>query len=219
LAGRKVGEIAKLTVPVERDYLLLDRSGSMAVQWREALDAINAYAGTLGSKINTRIWMAVFDNAFDVLRNDIFPAAWRPITDEEVQPRGSTALDDSIAAMVAQAKHDNPDKAALVIASDSGENASTKVTTEQAKKLLDECRARGWEVIFFGMGFNNSSMAAVYGADPSQTVAVDKENLATTLRRMAEKRVAYSRSGTKIQFSDSEKKVAGGRLLLTQRSK
>ena len=72
---------------------------------------------------------------------------------------------------------------------------------------------------FFGMGFNNSSMAAVYGADPSQTVAVDKENLATTLRRMAEKRVAYSRSGTKIQFSDSEKKVAGGRLLLTQRSK
>src|SRR6516164_8481828 len=94
LAGRKVGEIAKLTVPVERDYLLLDRSGSMAVQWREALDAINAYAGTLGSKINTRIWMAVFDNAFDVLRNDIFPAAWRPITDEEVQPRGSTALDD-----------------------------------------------------------------------------------------------------------------------------
>jgi uncharacterized protein with von Willebrand factor type A (vWA) domain len=215
LAGRKVGDIGKATsLNPERDYLLLDRSGSMHPKWDEALGAINTYARTLGSRVNTRIMMAAFDDVYEIIRKELHPLQWRTITSEEVVPRGSTALNDAIGQLVAQAKQDNPEKAAIVIMTDSGENASKEVTDEQAKALLDECRARGWQVIFLGMGYDNSGLAQQYGADLNQTIAARTESLVVTMQKAAEKRAAYSKTGQRIGFSDAEKQIAGGRLLL-----
>ena len=138
----------------------------------------------------------------------------RTVTNEEVVPRGGTALNDAIGQLVAQAKQDNPEKAAIIIMTDSGENASKKVTNEQAKALLDECRARGWQVIFLGIGYDNSELAQRYGADLNQTIAARTESLAVTMQKAAEKRAAYSKTGQRIGFSDAEKQIAGGKLLL-----
>jgi von Willebrand factor type A domain len=211
VAHRTVGDIGKVSQNPRREYLLLDRSGSMTVQWEKALGAINTYARHLGSKgVNTRIMMATFDDQHEVIRKELHPLQWRPVTEEEVAPRGGTALNDAIGRLAAQAKQDNPAKAAIAIMTDGGENASKEVTDEQAKALLDECRARGWDVIFLGMGHDNSGLAQQYGADPSQTIAATKESLAMTMQKLAEK-VA---TGQRISFSDAEKKDAGGRLLL-----
>jgi uncharacterized protein with von Willebrand factor type A (vWA) domain len=199
---------------LERDYLLLDRSGSMSTQWSEALQAINAYVRGLGSRVNTRLMMATFDDEYEIVRRDLHPLQWKAITKEEVGPRGGTALNDAIGRIVAQAKADNPDKAAIVIMTDDGENASQEVTDEQAKALLDECRARGWQVIFLGMGHDNSGLAQGYGADPNQTIAAGKASLAVTMAKAAEKRAAYSKTGAHISFSDSEKKDAAQQLRL-----
>jgi hypothetical protein len=160
--------------------------------------------------------MAVFDDEYQVIRSELHPAQWRAVTNEEVAPSSGTALNDAIGRLVAQAKTDNPDKAALVIMTDSGENCSKEVSNEQAKALLDECRARGWQVIFLGMGFDNSGMATQYGADPNQTIAAGKDSLAVTMRKMAEKRASYAQTGKAISFTDVEKKDAG-KLLLTRR--
>jgi len=218
LVGRTVGDMGKQTGKPERDYLLLDRSGSMGARWKEALSAINAYVGALGSKINTKIMLAVFDDLYQVIRNEIHPLQWRPVTDEEVMPRGSTALNDAIGTIVAQAKADNPDKAAIVIMTDSGENASREITNERAKALLEECRKRGWQVIFLGMDFDNTGMATQYGADPNQAIAAGKDSLAVTMRKAAEKRAAYAQTSKSISFTDAVKKDAG-RFLLTKRTK
>jgi uncharacterized protein with von Willebrand factor type A (vWA) domain len=128
----------KFTDTPQRDYLLLDRSGSMNINWSEALQAINTYVRTLGSNLNTRIMMATFNDDYEVIRNGLHPLQWRIVTDEEVVPRGNTALNDAIGRIVAQAKHDNPDKATIVIMTDGAENASKELTDEQANKLLDE---------------------------------------------------------------------------------
>jgi hypothetical protein len=205
LAGRKVGDIGKASLNPERDYLLLDRSGSMHPKWDEALGAINAYVRTLGSRVNTRIMTAAFDDVYEIVRKELHPLQWRPITNEEVVPRGSTALNDAIGRLVAQAKQDAPEKAAIVIMTDGGENSSKELTDEQAKALLDECRARGWQVIFLGMGHDNSGLAQQYGADPNQTIAARMDSLAVTMQKAAEKRAAYSKTGQRIGFSDAEK--------------
>ena len=76
LGGRRVGDISKASLNPERDYLLLDRSGSMSSQWGDALGAINTYARTLGSRVNTRIMMAVFDEEYDIIRKELHPLQW-----------------------------------------------------------------------------------------------------------------------------------------------
>ena len=42
------------------------------------------------------------------------------------------------------------DKLALIIMSDGLENASREYSHAAAKTLLDDCRARNWQVIFLG---------------------------------------------------------------------
>ena len=193
----------------QRDYLVLDRSGSMAAIWDAVLTAITGYVRSLkDDKVSTSITFAVFDHEYQIVRKDVAPANWRGVTPDEASPRGATALNDAIGSIVAQAKEENPAKATLVFATDGEDNASM-VTTEEARALLDECRARGWDVIFLGVGHDNSELAQSYGADPSQTIAVDKDTLAATMQKIAQKRA----TGQRITFSATEKKDAG-RLLL-----
>jgi hypothetical protein len=201
LAHRSVGDGGKTGDAMERDYLLLDRSGSMSDKWEEALAAINTYARTLGSRVNTRIMLATFNHEYDVVRRESHPLQWRSVTAEEFEAEGSTALNDAIGRLVPAAKADNPTKATIVIMTDGEENASVEWCDAGAKALLDECRARGWQVIFLGMGHDNAELAEHYGADPNQTIAADKQSLATTLRNTAEKRATYSpdRHGDHVQ--------------------
>jgi von Willebrand factor type A domain len=208
LAPRPTGNL--LDRRLQRDYLVLDRSGSMADIWDAVLTAISGYVRSLkDDKVSTSITFAVFDHEYQIVRKDVAPANWRGVTTDEAEPRGATALNDAIGSIVAQAKEENPAKATLVFATDGGDNAS-KMTTEEARALLDECRARGWDVIFLGVGHDNSELAQSYGADPSQTIAVDKDTLAATMQKIAVKRA----SGQRITFSATEKKDAGRRLLL-----
>jgi hypothetical protein len=204
-------QVAKWKQPTaQRDYLLLDRSPSMASKWRETLSAVNGYVHSLGSRVNTKVLLATFAgaNEYSVVRQGQAPMTWKSVTEEMVAPDGSgTALNDAIGRIVGQAMKDNPDKAAIVIATDGGENDSVEVTDEQANALLDECRSRGWQVIFLGIGFDNTEMAQQYGANLNQTISAGKESLAITLQKVAEKRAAYAKSGSDMTFTEAEKRM------------
>jgi hypothetical protein len=209
LAPRPTGNL--LDRRLQRDYLVLDRSGSMAAIWDAALTAITGYVRSLkDKKVSTSITFAVFDHEYQIVRKDVAPSNWRGVTPNEAEPRGSTALNDAIGSIVAQAKEENPNKAAIVIMTD-GQDNSSKMTLEEANALLDECRVRGWDVIFLGVGHDNTELAQSYGADPSQTIAVDPDSLMATMHKIAEKRAPYQ-SGKAITFSASEKREAGSLL-------
>jgi uncharacterized protein with von Willebrand factor type A (vWA) domain len=203
-------QVAKWKQPTpQRDYLLLDSSDSMESKWSDALHAVNGYVRSLGSRVNTKLMLATFANEYNVIRDNQPPMMWKNITSEEVEPDGATALNDAIGRIVATAKRDNPDKAAIVIATDGGENASKEVTDEQAKALLDECRERGWQVIHLHIGSaaTAQAMSDVYGIGANQTVALDKQSLTLVLQKTAEKRTEYAKSGTGMTFTDSERKT------------
>ncbi len=201
----------------QRDYILLDKSGSMDEngKWEEALTAVNIYIRTLRDKqVDTKITAVVFDHEYKIVRRGIAPSVCAPITNKDAEPDGGTALHDSIGKIVLQAKTDNPEKATIVIMTDGEDFGSCELTAAHAAGMLADCRRRGWQVIFLGMAFDNTLLAKTYGLDPNQTIAAGVKDIAMTMQKAAEKRAAYGQTGQRISFTDAEKKDAG-KLLIT----
>ena len=215
-------QVAPTSSGKQRDYLLLDCSGSMTdeiARWEEALAGVNAYIRKLATaEIDTKVTVAVFDDEYQVVRRDIAPSSCAPITNDVAGLHGGgTALNDAIGKLVAQAKADNPAKAAIVIMTDGEENASRELKTGQAHALLTQCRLRGWQVIFLGIDHDNARLAQQYGASSHEVIATGKESIAVLMAKVAEKRTAHGQTGKAISFTDAEKKDAGRLLLGTTR--
>ncbi len=196
---------------MQHDFILLDRSGSMGGQWVEALSSINAYVKKLADdKIDTGVTLAVFDGQagldFKVIRDRIVPATWKPVTDEDATPRGMTPLNDATGKIVGLANAGNYDKVAIIIMTDGHENDSKELTVTQAKKLLDDCRAKNWQVIFLGANFDNAAQAASYGNAASATVQSSSRNLNKTMAAAASLRASYSATGAAMSFTEEQKR-------------
>lgn len=197
---------------MQHDFILLDRSGSMSSLWTEALSSINAYVQKLAEdKVDTGVTLATFDIdtagsfAFDVIRDRITPSTWRNVSNGDATPRGGTPLNDATGRIVNLAKAGNYEKVAIIIMTDGQENASKELTVTQAKLLLDQCRARGWQVIFLGANFDNAAQGMSYGNAPRFTTFVAQGNLNTATMSVGAKRAAYGATGQAMAFTDVEK--------------
>jgi Mg-chelatase subunit ChlD len=152
-------------------YILLDRTGSMAPLWDEAVSSVNAYVNELvkdGAK--DHITLAVFDAfgegmQYDVLRNAVPIADWNNVAVDEVTPRGMTPLLDALVRIITRAEEVGNEKTAIVVMTDGAENASKEVTTEAAKAALDRVKAKNWQVNFLGANFDGFAQAAHLGVD------------------------------------------------------
>lgn len=196
---------------MQHDFILLDRSGSMSSMWTEALNSVNAYVKKLADEnVDTGVTLAVFDAEignldFNIIRDRITPQTWKPVSDEDASPRGMTPLNDATGKIVNLAKAGNYDKVAIIIMTDGHENASRELTVAQAKTLLDECRAKNWQVIFLGANFDNASQAASYGNHMGATVQSSVRNLAATMDMAGTLRASYAATGAAMRFSDKDK--------------
>lgn len=201
---------------LQHDFVLLDRSGSMSDKWQETLSSINAYVKKLAEEnVDTGVTLAVFDlhDGFDyhVIRDRITPKTWQPVTETDAAPRGYTPLNDAIGKLVAQAKAGfngvQYDKVAIIIMTDGMENASTELSVAQAKALLDECRTKGWQVIFLGANYDNVAQAKSYGAQKAATLdSMPIAAMAGTMRSMGETRAAYSSgAAATMEFTEEQK--------------
>jgi Mg-chelatase subunit ChlD len=201
---------------MQHDFVLLDRSGSMQSLWSEALNSVNAYVRKLAEdKVDTGVTLATFDKngdefKFEVIRDRIVPSTWLPVSAEDASPRGMTPLNDAIGRIVALAKagcNGIPyDKLALIIMTDGHENASHEYTHAAAKALLDDCRAKNWQVIFLGANFDNAQQAASYGNVVLASLAVKAENLPRAMEVTARKRSAYATQAAPMHYSEAEKR-------------
>lgn len=196
---------------MQHDFILLDRSQSMHTQWGEALAAVNGYVAKLAEdKVDTGVTLATFDApagklVFDVIRERIIPSTWHKVTEKEAQPRGNTPLNDAIGQIVSLAKAGNYDKVAIIIMTDGAENASKELNGYQAKKLLDDCRLVGWQVLFLGANYDNMAQATSYGNDPGHTHSMMRGTFVHASANLAGKRAAYGITGQSMIFTDEEK--------------
>ena len=208
-------------------YILLDRTGSMEPIWSEALSSVNAYADGLatldgGPRVDADITLAVFDAQdgfqFDVLRNDVDAERWKKVTSDEVNPRGMTPLYDAIGRIVSLAEKDRPEKAVIVIMTDGEENSSQEMTKTTAKAALDRVRKKGWEVVFLGAEFSNFNDAEGVGQSTSRNMAVSKDQLSDSMRRLSQKSKDYASGAAPTVEWNAEDRAAAKEEEVKQRN-
>jgi Mg-chelatase subunit ChlD len=196
---------------LQHDFILLDRSGSMESLWTEALGSVNSYVAKLAEdKVDTGVTLAAFDERagkldLQIVRDRIIPSTWHTVKPTELGPRGGTPLNDAIGEIVTRAKAGNYDKVAIIIMTDGHENASKELSVSQAKQLLEDCRSKGWQVIFLGANFDNASQSAGYGNSMRATVSMAAGAMAASTATLASKRAFYGVTGQAINFSEEEK--------------
>lgn len=130
--------------------IVLDRSGSMSTIWKQALDGLNETLNDLrlsGDKGgDTVVSVIAFDGAVDLLVEgapaDVIP----DFTNEELFPRGSTALCDAIKVAVesiGNVKETDDTGFLVTVISDGEENASRTISRGETSKLIKDLEATG----------------------------------------------------------------------------
>lgn len=198
-------------------FILLDRTGSMAGRWEEALSAINTYARAIGKEMPTaQITVAVFDsqNPFEIIRNKVRCDGWVNITNEDARPRGMTPLYQAIISLYELAKADPVEKKVFVITTDGAENASPKEITKAAvTTALDDCKARGWDIVWLGADFSAvTDQATSMGMHVNSTMNMGAGTMTRSMGVVAQNTVSYA-SGAReanVGFSDDDRRIAAG---------
>lgn len=195
------------------DYILLDRSGSMASKWDETISSLNAYVDELSKKgAKSTVTVAVFDDhnrmQFDVIRDSVDIKKWNKITTDEVTPRGTTPLLDAVSRIISIAEQKNSKKTVIVVITDGQENASREVTKEDVQKAVKRCEDKKWEVIFLGADFEAFGNAKMSGVGFDKTMTMTGSNYEDTMRNLAGKSASYGLTGQMMSFSDADRAEA-----------
>jgi len=129
-----------------------------------------------------------------------------------------TPLYDAIGRIVSLAEKDRPEKAVIVIMTDGEENSSTEMTKKSAKAALDRVRAKGWEVVFLGTEFSNFDDAEGVGQTASRNMAVSKDQLSDSMRRLSDKSKAYASGAAPSVEWNAEDRAAAKEAEVKQRT-
>lgn len=212
---QKVERHESLLAP-QMDFVLVDASGSMDHLWWSVMGALDIFVDTLKDQnVNSHGVVSVFGNSADVgtVVLDSKIATWPKMGD--VVPflcSDTTALFDAINFMGREMAHYAPERASIVIVTDGDNNGSMYTDADQARAILDWCRAQGWQVTFIGCNFDNAYQAKALGASPQQFIGVAKHKLKEAAKLLGEKRARYAAGADDIGFDDEEKKKFGGLL-------
>jgi len=182
---------------------ILDRSGSMAGL---ETDTIGGYNSVLAqhktAEGECRITTVLFDNLYELLHDRIDIRAINPLTAEEYQVRGSTALLDAIGQTIDKignaqkhtAEEYRAEKVMFVIITDGMENASRLYSSDQVKRMIERQKeAYGWEFIFLGANIDAVQTAAQFGIarDRAQTYLADAQGSRVVYDAVAQVTTAF----------------------------
>ena len=172
-------------------YFLLDRSGSMQSIVDDTVGGFDAFiAEQRKTPGECRVTLAQFDDAYEEVYVD------RPIADVPslvLQPRGTTALLDSIARVIIDAgkrlaampEDHRPGTVIVGIMTDGMENASREWSHPQIKQLIEkQTDVYQWQFLYLGADQDAIEVGASIGVPAAQSMTYGrgkvKEALAAT---------------------------------------
>lgn len=183
-------------------YFLLDRSGSMQ---SIKLDTEGGFAAFIDEQRKAvagecRVTLAQFDNSYELVYTD------KPLPEVpalELQPRGSTALLDSLgrlitdagAALAALTEQQRPGTVVVAVMTDGMENASKEWTHPAIKALVEQqTNAYNWQFLYMGADQDAIEVGASIGVAAGHAVTYGRgrtrEAMSATAAKISDLRAA-----------------------------
>lgn len=159
---------------------ILDRSGSMRGLDSDTIGGFNAMIQKQ-KKVDGKCYVStlLFDNETEVIHDRIPLEKVNPMTENDYEVKGCTALLDAIGGAI---KHicnihkyarteDVPSNTIFVITTDGMENASKKYSSDRIKQLIERQKTEyGWEFIFLAANIDAVETAKTFGIDENHAV-------------------------------------------------
>ena len=192
-------------------YLLLDRSGSMESIKGDTEGGFDAFIAEQRSQAGRcLVTLAQFDDSYEEVYAD------RPVADVpplRLQPRGTTALLDSIGRLIgdagsqlaALAEEARPGVVIVGIMTDGHENASRELTHPQVKAVIErQSRDYGWQFLYLGADQDAIEVGASIGVSAANSMTYSRgrvaDAMAATSRNIGRTRAAVA-SGAPIRHA------------------
>lgn len=186
-------------------YFLLDRSGSMQSIVDDTVGGFDAFIAeqrqvTEEGLGECRVTLAQFDDHYEEVYAD------RPIADVpslDLQPRGTTALLDSIGRLVVDAgkrlaalpEDERPGTVIVGIMTDGLENASREWTHAQVKQLIEKQTDQySWQFLYLGADQDAIEVGASIGVGAGHSVTYGRGNVKQALAATAANVSSYRRA-------------------------
>ena len=179
-------------------YFLLDRSGSMATIVDDTVGGFDAFIKEQRQAPGEcRVTLAQFDDSYEEVYAD------RPIAEVPslvLQPRGTTALLDSIARLVIDAgerlaampEDQRPDTVIVGIMTDGMENASREWTHPRVKELIEkQTDVYQWQFLYLGADQDAIEVGASIGVGAAHSVTYGRGKVKQAMAATSANMVAY----------------------------
>lgn len=182
---------------------ILDKSGSMGGLESDTIGGYNAMLekqkAVDGECLITTV---LFDNSYEILHDRIDIRAVRPLTEEEYQVGGTTALLDAIGRTIHKisnaqrhtAEEYRAEKVLFVIITDGLENSSREYSPEKVRAMIERQKAEYcWEFIFLGANIDSVETAGRFGisASRAQNYHADRNGVKLNFKVMSDVVTAY----------------------------
>lgn len=174
---------------------ILDKSGSMSGL---ESDTIGGYNSMLAKQKNEPgeavVTTVLFDDNYELLHDRIDIQAVEPITEQDYEVGGTTALLDAVGRTIRKIgnahKRTSPDyragKVLFVITTDGQENASREYSYAKIKTLIERQKEKyGWEFIFLGANIDAIKSAAQFGISASRAANYNADGEGVSLNYAA----------------------------------
>ena len=170
---------------------ILDESGSMRGLEKDTIGGFNSTIDKQKKEDGDCLVSTVcFSNGQRVIHDRVNLRDVKELTDKDYRPCGSTALIDTVASSIKHIKmvhkyirkEDRPDKTMFIITTDGMENASHKYSLGETKRMIEECKEKGWEFIFLAANIDAYETARDYGFDEESTVNYVNDEEGTNIK-------------------------------------
>ena len=166
---------------------IMDSSGSMVAMGDEPLQGLNDFYKKQNETGNFMSTLCFFSSDVKFIHKNISGKDIPILTNNDYNPNGMTALYDAIGESVNYQLEQNPKNVLVVILTDGEENASSKYTKKDIKKLLEKMETEnGWKIMYLGANQDSFKVANGIGINNSSNYDHTPDGCSGLFRRLSQ---------------------------------